>query len=358
MRRSSAVATSLKALALAVFSSACAEGVSTDRIAAPELAEDWVVSGINGVDQSYCTDLLAGQTTDAGDVCIDVTGEALSITYTTVDGWELTEAHFWAGTSQEGYPQARNGNPKVGNFPCASGDITGATSHTFTVTFAELGIDPSAACTVDAQELIYMMAHAAVRKDNGSGTFQTETGWGNGRRVVERGSWATMFSVELTCQGVVEPPCTDCVGTETAFAFGGNEATCFLTIDEDNDGQGDFNRWGWTNGPIEAGEYTWPVYAGAGQCSLTKGTLVGSLSVNYDGSTLTAIWTMDSGFFMDEAHLYAGSAILASNNGSFTVAPGQYPFVAEFSATTSYTASISNLSGPVYVVAHSVTGEF
>jgi hypothetical protein len=95
--------------------------------AAPVLS---VTSGTNG-----CYDLLAGQTIDAGDVCFEVIedNQTLAVTYTTDGGWELTEAHLWVGDVQDGYPMSKKGNPKIGNFPYNAGDITGYTSHSFSV---------------------------------------------------------------------------------------------------------------------------------------------------------------------------------------------------------------------------------
>ena len=145
-----------------------------------------------------------------------------------------------------------------------------------------------------------------------------------------------MFDLEPT------PPEPDC---ETAYAFGDNLATCFLDIPEANS-----NNWGWSNGPIsDPSSYSWDIYAGAGQCDITKGTLVGTLDVDYSGGTVTVAYNIDTDFTLDETHLYVGNEILARDkNGNYTTAPGQYPYSGEASYT------IDGLSGDIYVVAHSV----
>ena len=141
--------------------------------------------------------------------------------------------------------------------------------------------------------------------------------------------------VGYTIQYCDEPPAPEPNGdTETAFAFGDELALCFLDIDEDNDGNGDFNRWGWTNGAITAGLpgfWEWEIYAGAGQCDLSKGTLVGTLSVLYSTSGhFEATYSMDTGFGLEETHLYVGIEILQQDgSGDFTVAPGQYDNIHE-----------------------------
>jgi hypothetical protein len=301
-----------------------------------------------------CQTLFAGQNIDAGTVCTEVVGDDLVVTYTTTGCWELTEAHLWVGGNSGDYPQSKKGNPIPGQFPNNSGDITGATEYSFTIPLADLGIE----CPTLPDDQYYVAAHAAMRCDeDGDGTYQTETGWSDGDRFVSRGNWGTYDTVTFTCEC---PPCDEPpseVGCETAFAYSADTGTCFLDIDADNDGVDDFNRWGWTIAITTAGEYDFPIYAGAGQCDLTKGTLVGNLHVSYDGMVLIATYEMAPGYQMDEVHFYAGNEILPSNNGEFTVAPGQYPNIAEdlvedFAAA--YTWSIDWESDGFNIVAHAV----
>ena len=293
--------------------------------------------------------LLAGQTINAGTVSLQVVGNNLEITYATIDGWELTETHLWIGSDLANMPQTRAGNPKIGNFPYNSGNIAGSTSYTVTIPLALLNFS----CPSEDTNF-YVAAHSALRKADGSGGYRTETGWADGDRFVQRGSWATFFAVTLSCDcGGGNGPEATC---ETAFAYGGNVANDFLAMDLDLDGRDDFNRWGWSNGPLSAGGYSFDIYAGAGQSDITKGTLVGTLTVIYDGSTAQVIYDLDSGFTMDEAHVYVGSEILARNvRGEFTVAPGQYPVVHDkLNGASSHIVTVEGLSGPIFVVAHAV----
>jgi hypothetical protein len=309
-----------------------------------------VTADING-SGSDCTTLFAGQTIDVGDVCVSIQGaegaEELCITYTTTGGWTMNEAHLWVGDDLADMPQSRKGNPKIGNFPYNSGDISGATTYTKCIPVSELTEN-----ICDAT--LYVAAHTAVQKDNGDGTVDSETAWGSGENLVERGSWATYSSVTFSCNDT-EGPDPETGNCETAFAYGA-AATCFLDIDEDEDGTSDFNRWGWTNFITESGTYTFDTYAGAGRCDITKGTLVGDLTVVYDeaAGTATVTFATSGGFTMDETHLYVGNDLLASNNGEFTVAPGQYPIVDGDVNSTSNTYVVEGLSGDIYVVAHSV----
>ncbi len=118
---------------------------------------------------------------------------------------------------------------------------------------------------------------------------------------------------------------------QTAFAKS-EENHCFL-----EDG---FSRWGWYLGPIAPGDYEYPVYSGAGQCSTEKGTFVGTAIVSYDDTGVSVDFEMENGYSVDDLHIYAGTTPYpTAKNGKITVAPGQY-YIEE------------GLSGDIYVIVH------
>jgi hypothetical protein len=167
-------------------------------------------------------------------------------------------------------------------------------------------------------------------------TFNTQIEAGN--ILIKSATNCFPFALNFTsnCGEVVEGQ------TETAFAFGGDDASCFLNMG--------FNRWGWSNGPVGEGDYAWAIYAAAGQCDLDKGTHVGTLNVSYHNGSMTVTYNIFSGYSLEDTHLYVGAAALPSRNGKSTVAPGAFPY--NGTATT----TINGLSGNVYVVAHAVVG--
>lgn len=120
---------------------------------------------------------------------------------------------------------------------------------------------------------------------------------------------------------------------ETAFARGTDGATCFI----DNG----FSRWGWSIGPLAEGDYSYDVYAGAGQCDINKGELVGTVDVSYSGGNVDVTYNIDSAYEVTETHTYAGTAMYPTKKGEPTVAPGQYSIT-------------EDLSGEIYVIAHAV----
>ena len=137
---------------------------------------------------------------------------------------------------------------------------------------------------------------------------------------------------------------------ETLFAIGDDSnSKCFL-----EDG---FNRWGWTIGPLVSGDYSFDLYSGAGQCDITKGELVGTLTVNYNEleSVAEVQFEMTEGFILNETHLYIGNnPYPTDDDGNSTVAPGQFPDQHELDAANMDSYSVGDLSGPIYVIAHGV----
>ncbi len=133
-----------------------------------------------------------------------------------------------------------------------------------------------------------------------------------------------IVTIPVECEP--EPSC------ETAFARGTDGNTCFI-------GEG-FNRWGWSIGPLTDGtEESYDIYAGAGQCDIGKGELVGTVDVSYIDGEVSVTYNIDEAYTVSETHTYAGSTMFPLNNGESTVAPGQY-YIEE------------NLSGDIYIIAH------
>jgi hypothetical protein len=143
-------------------------------------------------------------------------------------------------------------------------------------------------------------------------------------------------------------------GCETGFAICAPEiSTCFL--DEG------FNRWGWTIGPVASwnGNRTYSIFAGAGQCDISKGELAGKVILNYFNGVAQVDFIAEDGYVFKETHLYIGNdqfpMQIRGNREVPTVAPGQYPFKhdnLDNADKDSYT--VDGLSGDIYIIAHSV----
>ena len=141
--------------------------------------------------------------------------------------------------------------------------------------------------------------------------------------VPQTGEQVVIIPQTIEC----EPEC------ETAFARDTDGANCFL----DNG----FSRWGWSIQLPDFGDYEYDIYAGAGQCDISKGAMVGTVSISYDAGGIEVTYNILPGYTLDETHTYAGAAMFPMNDGADTVAPGQY-YIED------------NLSGSIYVIAHAV----
>lgn len=310
--------------------------------------------------------LFAGQTTDAGKVVVGNDANNLYVTFTTTGGWMMSKTQVHAADSLAGIPVNRAGNPQIGNFKYQTTHNPIASTFTYTI--------PKSVASPDSNvNTLVVAAHAdLVKVDSSGAVIASETGWAGDLRFTDRGSWATYLVHEWQAC-TVDPPASK---TETAFArllpttltnaADADPVTCFLALDLDADGTGDFNRWGWTNGPLAASPtpYTFDLIAGAGQCK--GGTKVGTMTVAYDGSKAT-VTMQTSGtnpssglpYKLQETHLYVGSAPLATNNGEYTVAPGQYPTIhGELKGVSSDSYTVTGLSGPIHVVAHATVSGF
>ncbi|MFM7055010.1 MAG: hypothetical protein ACKO0X_06525 [Bacteroidota bacterium] len=301
-----------------------------------------------------CLSIYAGQNALAGEVCMDDvdtnndgTPDIIRVTYNASGSYKLYEIHYAIGNSMSCIPMTRKGNLIPGQFPFKYTNLGGVSSYTFDIPF-------SSAClnyTCGNPSVIYAAAHCVIGIPGSS----TQTGWANGANVPGN-SWGSIYSFTIDCDDDVEPPPAEC---ESAFAYGNAAATCFLGIDDPCDSPNSaFNRWGWTNGPYAAGSYSMPLYAGAGQCKLSNGTMVGNVLVNYSGSTVTVSYSLNAPYTLDEAHVYVGNSLLPGPACDWTVAPGQYPVVANNLSGSTYTTTFNNVSGNVYVVAHAVVCGF
>ncbi len=293
-----------------------------------------------------CTTIYAGQNTPVGTLCLEdnFNDNTLTVTYTiTTPGWEITQIHFIVAGKTSDIPQTKKGNLIPGQFPYNESFAPGVTTYSITVPFNNFG-----ASECDDDKDFYAAAHCVVQfVDNGT-VVQTETGWGNGS-LTPGNNWGEIFSFKMECN-----PNEEEQNSETAFAYGCENATCFLDIPDQ-----DFTRWGWTNGPLtDYGTYYFDMYAGAGQCNIASATRVGEVSVNYNGSTAEVTFTTCGNYTMAETHLYVGCDILPMNEGAYTIAPGQFGNIHEGLAagtqTDSYTISDLACSDGIYVVAHAV----
>ncbi|MBC7125052.1 MAG: hypothetical protein H5T24_05440 [Bacteroidales bacterium] len=308
-----------------------------DQVVAPLTANEVQMKTMAPTNGDYCgiptvVMLTAGQHIDAGTVTVGNDENYIYVTYSGANGYKISETHLYIGAI-EGMPVNKKGNPKIGQFPYGQSFNNPVDNVTYQFNIS------------DIDNCFIVAAHAVVVKYDGENIIDQQTAWGAGDQITDGGSWAMYF--DYCVQECSDDPWTEFV-SETAFAYGADYATCFLDWG--------FNRWGWSNRITQEGQYTFEIWAAAGQCDLSKGTLVGNLFVNYSNGVATVSYSMDNGFTMLENHLYVGTDRLPMNNGVETVAPGQYPIVVNDLSDTYTTYTVNNLTGPIYIVAHATVG--
>lgn len=128
-------------------------------------------------------DLIAGQFYNAGSVSVTNDADYIYVTYTTANGYLLTQTHLYVGACNA-IPVNNPGNPIPGQFPYAS-------THNYTNTYTyqvPISAIPAGGCGCIA-------AHAVVKKLNASGqVIESQTAWGNGVRInLSGGNWGMRF---------------------------------------------------------------------------------------------------------------------------------------------------------------------
>jgi fibro-slime domain-containing protein len=118
-----------------------------------------------------------------------------------------------------------------------------------------------------------------------------------------------------------EPP-HDC---DSSYAKHATKSICFIGLEG-----GKSNNWGWTNGPLSPGSYSLNIYMHAAQCDISKGELVGTVTVYYTVPFVTVVLNTSSQWCIASDHVYVGSTLMpivchGHNDCSYTYAPGQFP---------------------------------
>jgi hypothetical protein len=294
-------------------------------------------------------DLTAGQYNDVGSVVVSNDMDNLYITYTlNSEGATLGNLHAWVGNDLTSVPSNRQGIPVPGQFCNALGgrcyDASGLTTYTFTIPFSELNIaDASAAC----KSTFEVVTHAEVKMPGGG----TETAFG-GDTPGSGTRWWYYGTYTICCDFGPPPECF----YKTAFAKGNWVWTTDKKSNPENLSSLRLtkNRWGWAINLTATGQTSYDIWAGAGLNDTAKGVKVGTLTVNWTGTNAVVTYTMLSGYYLKEVHLYAADARPA------TTAPGQYGNLDSFegAGASIYTFNVpladTNAMDGVWLIAHAV----
>jgi hypothetical protein len=134
---------------------------------------------------------------------------------------------------------------------------------------------------------------------------------------------------------------TDLKNCETAFMVG-NRTLISLDLGD--------KRWGWAEYfEGENGVYVHDVYAGAGQNDLSKGTLVGQVTLTVSAGNVAVKYMVNSGVINNVTHIY-----FSDDNAPTTTAPGQYGNTdnADYTGSKTWNFNYSN-DGDFWIIVHS-----
>ena len=304
-------------------------------------------------------DLTAGQTIDVGSVSVINDAERIYIQYDLdydqdSDGQidaEFGTLHVWVGSDLALLPSNPQGIPVPGQFCNADGgaciDASGETSYTVEISFEDLNIvDVDRACDLP----LYIVTHAeVVILDPGSGeVVSNETAFGGGQPGPGNRWW--FYDVYNVCCQFGTPSLDFC---ETAFAKGNWVWTTGRKSNPENlpSLRLTKNRWGWAIKLEDTGNSNYEIWSGAGLNNTSKGTLVGTLAVAWDGTNVSVTYNLDSGYCLEEVHIYSDDQV------PITTAPGQFGFVSAVDSSE-FTKSLELVDedgdGCVWLIAHAV----
>ncbi len=137
----------------------------------------------------FTTDLLAGQTIDAGWVNVSNTQSHLRIAVQAEHGWLLEEVHIYAGLDP--VPVNGGGNPSPGQFPYKTDYAPGVAKHVEMIPLADL--------LAQCGDTLFIAVHASVVQLDAQGNvIQEETAWAFGTPF-SGSRWGWWFNRDLCC---------------------------------------------------------------------------------------------------------------------------------------------------------------
>lgn len=322
----------------------------------PNNQPGWAIGPVDVSTGTYNFELIGGADSCdqdsgvvVGGVLIEFDNRDATLTYTSAPGYYIEDMNFYMG------PEHTN-RRKIGNqwinsvdpqyFTYTNNDVHDATLPWY----AEgCGCDHNEICNPN----LYLLVHAKVCIDKSRRERELEFENEIAKRIEVLGK--PQVTMNGAVKEVMSEPIPDEMtelGCQRSFAFHSPEfSTCFTDM-------GFKEGWGWSNGLFNSSDdaHVLDIYAGASGCDLGKGTKVGTLTVEYDGSE--AVITYDTGaeFWLKETHSFVGTSPLPVVGGSETIDPSKYPIVHDENAVEGVVSDTFIVSGfheqPIHVISH------
>lgn len=128
------------------------------------------------------------------------------------------------------------------------------------------------------------------------------------------------------------------------------------------------SNWGWSIGslPVSENDYDLKLLAACGTTGgkvkrsyQENGIEAGTITISYHGSSATITYTVTDPTLLMDVHLFVGEngeMLPRDSKGKYTNAPGQFPYAFDDGTLNegSWSITIDDLEGPIYVAAHAV----
>lgn len=299
---------------------------------APVFCGEPLVTTISDIEESI----------NAGTVTVGNDATHLYVTFEAGDNWKLNTTYLYVGPAED-VPGTANpggvGDFEQWNFPIADWHSEGTLSQTYSFELADLN------------ECFIVVAYTNPENIITGDIFLA---WGKTEYK------ASGFYIDYCVQECPPPPALG--NPKLAFAYNEDYSQCFKDLKRSNaklnpSGNGkwsNFMLWGWRNGKFGPGQYTFDLYAGAQGCDPENGILVGTVTLDYDGSTAEVTYNVDPAYTLVSTYLYVGKKRLHKKWGKFNVIPWFYPKKHSnvYDVTDSFTKN--NLNGEVRMVAGAI----
>jgi len=325
----------------------------------PNVQPGWAIGPINVSSGIYNFELI-GNTTGCnqsdgivvGSVKVEFNNRDATLTYTAATGYYIEDMNFYMG------PEHTN-RRKIGNqwinsvdpqyFTYTNNDVLDASVPWFA---KGCGCDHNQICNPD----LYLLIHAKVCLDHSRRERELELEKEITKRmeVLEELQYPVIpvSSVDVEVKADTKVEATKQLGCQKSFAFHSpTKSICFLDM-------GFTDVWGWSNGLFVSSDSAQilDIYAGADGCDLEKGTKVGTLTIEYDGTEAVITYDTGADFWLKETHSFVGGKRLPTVDGSEIVDPELYPIVHDENAVegvVSDTFIVSGFEGEaINVVSH------
>lgn len=308
---------------------------STDLAAVTQVYEGVIPPFICG--SEVVATMMTGKNHTSGAVKVANDNDFLYIAFEADPEFDIITSHVAVVRSLRDVPQTTEGSPVPGKFILKRLNNQGTISHTYKIPLAALSVDVGRDCDVTK---LFILAHAVVQKKTEPGA--EESVWASGKRWMFPGSWATFLFYQVQCCEAPAPPVVE-ITCQPSWATGSRN---FIDARISSD-------WGWFDYYNQGGTFTREIIGGAGSNDVTKGKVVGVMTVDITTgqriNTVTVTLDLNDGFTMNTAGVSFDMTPPRSSDPATFINTGVY--VQDLGGAKSYSTTFQYSGNPMFYIA-------